>query len=104
MSKLLRFVLIAANIIVLLWSVGWCVVLATREFPHSKRSPEGWRQQVEQVSNVEELRQMSVKDDGYIRSLETVIVDFRTRAIAFTALVSLYALTMLVRLLRTRAT
>src|SRR5438105_292771 len=98
MNKPLRFVLIAVNIIVLLWSVRWCVGLATREFPHSKRSPEGWRQHVEPVSSVEELRQMSIRDDDYIRSLEIVIADFRTRAVACTALVSLYALTMLVRL------
>ena len=47
---------------------------------------------------------MSIRDDAYIRSLEKVIAGFRTRGVAFTALVSLYALTILVRLFQKRAT
>jgi len=100
MKRLLRFALIALHSVVLLWSLHGLVGLASRDFPHSQRSPEGWRQHVEQISSVEELRQMSVRDDAYIRSLEKVIAGFRTRSIAALGFLSLFAVFGLGLLLR----
>jgi hypothetical protein len=98
MSKFLRFFLIAVNVVVLLWAIQGFVGLATRQFPQSRQSPAEWQQHVEQVTSPEELRQMSIKDDEYIRALEKVGSGAQTRMVALTALLSLYALACLLRL------
>jgi hypothetical protein len=95
--------LIAIHLAVLIGAGYWCLRLATKQLPHSGSTVEQWRQRVEQITNVTELHQKLVTDQEYILGSEALLEKLRWIAVAFTGVLTIYALLAVARTARKKA-
>ena len=95
-----RINLIVFNAFVLLASTLFCVGLNTKESLGPTGSPEQSRNRIMHVTSHDKAREMLIKDDAYILSLETILAKFRRISNVLFVVVALYSLTMLVQTIR----
>ena len=63
--------------------------------PKQTRTPEEYRSRIEQITNIEKMQAIAVRDDEYIRTLENLATLLRQGLLLGSVVLSLFALTNL---------
>ncbi|MCZ6622012.1 MAG: hypothetical protein O7C72_08965, partial [Deltaproteobacteria bacterium] len=87
------------NGLLLLVAVLLFVVVLDREVPSSALSSEDRRELIEKITSADKLRGLAIRDDEYIRALESWVSTIRLILLGSGALVGAFAITNLVLIL-----
>ena len=85
------------HLVILCWAGIWFYNLAARQLPKSGSTVEQWRQKVEQINNVTELRNKLVLDQDYILRMEALLERLRKMTVMLAAVLTVYSLAALLR-------
>ncbi len=102
LSKNRLYAFTILNGLLLLVAVLLFVAVLDPEVPSSVLSPEDRRELIEKITSAEKLRGLAIRDDEYIRSLESWISTIRLILLESGALVGALAITNLVLILWSR--
>ncbi|MCH7570051.1 MAG: hypothetical protein IH919_05700 [Deltaproteobacteria bacterium] len=91
--------LVILNGLLLLVAVLLFVVVLDREVPSSALSPEDRRELIEKITSADKLRGLAIRDDEYIRALESWVSTIRLILLGSGALVGAFAITNMVLIL-----
>ncbi len=91
--------LVILNGLLLLVAVLLFVVVLDREVPSSALSSEDRRELIEKITSADKLRGLAIRDDEYIRALESWVSTIRLILLGSGALVGAFAITNLVLIL-----
>lgn len=91
--------LMILNGLLLLVAVLLFVVVLDREVPSSALSSEDRRELIEKITSADKLRGLAIRDDEYIRALESWVSTIRLILLGSGALVGAFAITNLVLIL-----
>ncbi|MCH7914315.1 MAG: hypothetical protein IH856_14960 [Deltaproteobacteria bacterium] len=87
------------NGLLLLVAVLLFVVVLDREVPSSALSSEDRRELIEKITSADKLRGLAIRDDEYIRALESWVSTIRLILLGSGALVGAFAITNMVLIL-----
>ena len=99
LSKNRLYAFTILNGLMLLVAVLLFVVVLDGEVPSSVLSPEGRRELIEKITSADKLRGLAIRDDEYIRALESWVSTIRLILLGSGALVGAFAITNLVLIL-----
>ncbi len=85
--------LMILNGLLLLVAVLLFVVVLDREVPSSALSSEDRRELIEKITSADKLRGLAIRDDEYIRALESWVSTIRLILLGSGALVGAFAIT-----------
>ena len=91
--------LMILNGLLLLVAVLLFVVVLDREVPSSALSSEDRRELIEKITSADKLRGLAIRDDEYIRALESWVSTIRLILLGSGALVGAFAITNMVLIL-----
>ena len=91
--------LMILNGLLLLVAVLLFVVVLDREVPSSALSSEARRDLIETITSADKLRGLAIRDDEYIRALESWVSTIRLILLGSGALVGAFAITNMVLIL-----
>ncbi len=91
--------LVILNGLLLLVAVLLFVVVLDREVPSSALSSEDRRELIEKITSADKLRGLAIRDDEYIRALESWVSTIRLILLGSGALVGAFAITNMVLIL-----
>ena len=91
--------LMILNGLLLLVAVLLFVVVLDREVPSSALSSEDRRELIEKINSADKLRGLAIRDDEYIRALESWVSTIRLILLGSGALVGAFAITNMVLIL-----
>lgn len=95
-SKDRFYTFVIVNGLLLIGGVVLFGVLLSRDLPSPGLSPEAHRALIEEMTSVDKLRGMAIRDDVYIRSLENLLSTLRTILLLSSIVIGTIALVNLV--------
>jgi hypothetical protein len=92
-TKGILYSLMILNIVTIAWVLGVVITLSSHKLhPDKKYSHEQFAEKVEALPTIKGMKEMLIKDDSYIRSLEVLANDYNSGCYAFGILVSLFSI------------
>lgn len=92
-TKGILYSLMILNIVTIAWVLGVVVFLSSHKLHPDKRyTHEQLAQEVEALPTMKGMKEMIIKDDSYIRSLEVLSNDYNSGCCVFGIFVSLFSI------------
>jgi hypothetical protein len=92
-TKGILYSLMILNIVTIAWVLGVVITLSSHKLHSDKKfTHEQFAQEVEALPTMKGMKEMIIKDDSYIRSLEVLANDYNSGCCAFGIFVSLFSI------------